>query len=459
MLTLLYLLTFALLLSIGLIMIWRHGILYFPLYFYLYLAIFHALIPLMLLAAEDVFLPIMRRPALLEFMTPEHYLVALFLVATAALTFPLGWKLGGKAPLLVLRRSCGRIKNVREGQRAVTTVWLILILGAVGFVVFFSAFGGVFRALEVARAFRTGAFEITNPWSFMRPVGDFTKVAMLLFVAVWLSGRRTMPVIAGLIIAFLFSFLMIFFQGGRLGLALHVAVVMILFVSSGYLSIFHAAVIGTIASITLFFGYQIFFFIYGIFTDTELRIPDSIRELTPLQFYVLELSFPAIGLATSIHAVENNIVPLRFGAEIFQGIASILPSRFVDLGLISVGALHTAFSNPGGGGSIPVDMIIYGIYSFYIPGPAIMALVVGFCTRIVFRYLARIPWPRIRFALEVYLLFSLVRHLVYFDPASSINSMYFIVICAALIYVVSRRSLKSTADHINAPLDRGRYAT
>lgn len=439
MLGMLYFVAFLVLAGIALALSLRRGMLFFPIYFYLYLAVFHALIPLLLIVGADVFFPLIPRQFLLPLLTTEHFLLAMLLVATAAVVFPIGWKAGGTVPLLAARASRRRLQSMPERKIAVATSWAILAIGAIGFFAFFNAFGGIFRALEVARAFRTGAFEISNPLSFMRPIGDFTKVASLLFVALWLAGRRSPAVLAGLSLSIILSFMMLFFQGGRLGLAMHVCLILIMFVSTGYLSVMRAAIIGVVASILLFYGYQLLFFIYGIFSNAELRIPGGLDVLSPTEFFVVELSFPSIGLATAIDAVASGTASLRYGADILYGILSIVPARFLDLGFERAGMVHTAISNPGGGATIPVDMMIYGVYSFNLAGPAIFSFLVGFIVRQTDRYLRRISWKRIGFALKLYFLLLFSRHLVYFDPASSINSIYFLILCTLIVYVVSQR--------------------
>lgn len=444
MLVALYFLSFVTLSYIALLMGQRKGALFFPVYFYFYLAVFHTFIPFLLIVGEDIFFPIMRRQLLLPLLTNEHYFVALSLVWTAAVVFPLGWKLGSRAPLLVMRALPFKGHELPERQLAIITSYVILGLGTIGFFAYFNAFGGIFRALEVARAFRTGGFEITNPLAFMRPIGDFTKVASLLFVALWMAGRRNTQALVGLFSSTTLSLLMLFFQGGRLGLAIYICLIIIMFVSNGYLSLLRASIIVAIAAIILFFGYQIMFSVYSLFSATEFIAPDSADSLSPIEFGVVELSFPSLGLAVAMHAIANGIAELRFGIDVIYGIFSIVPSRFLNIGFEHAGTVHTAIANPGGGGTIPLDMMVYGIYAFDVLGPAIFAFIVAFVVQITLRYIRRVPWPNIRFALELYFLLLFARHLVYFNPASSINSIYFLVLSTIIVYVVSRRSLRKT---------------
>ncbi|MCC5983389.1 MAG: hypothetical protein JJU42_03385 [Rhodobacteraceae bacterium] len=450
MLVLLYLISFAILSAIILSLSLRNGILHYPIYFFSYLAMFHILIPLLFMVFGVDSFPVTSLRSQLPLLTTEHYVIALILIWIAAMTFPLGWALGGRLPLITLRPSRGLLRDQPERQTAVLVSWVILALGTFGFFLYFNAFGGIFRALEVAREFRTGRFEISNPFSFMRPFGDFTKVAVLLFIALWLERRRTLPVGIGFLLALCLSFLMLFFQGGRLQLTQHAALILIIMTSAGYLSVARAVVILLVASLLLLYGYQILFFIYGFFTDAELIVPRSVDQSSPLEFFIVELSFPSIGLATAMNTVEKGLIELRYGVDIIYGILSIIPTRFLDLGFDRITVLHTAVANPGGLGGIPVDMMGYGIYTNYIFGPVLFAFLVGFFTRLTFRYLDRITWPRIRFVLKLYFMLWFARSLVYFDPVASINSMYFLVFCAIIIYICSRWSLRRNATDTDA---------
>lgn len=435
----LYLLSLAALLGIVLFLAMRKGMLYFPIYFYLYLAGFHIGLPVVLMSAPDSFLSIMPRQFLLGLMDPMHYVTALILVWSAAACFMGGWKVAGYVPLVAGRRTLGERSNVREGRLAVMAGWALLGAGAIGFVLYFNAFGGIFSALEGARAYRTGALEIDNPLSFMRPIGDFAKVALVVFVALWLSGFRSAAVVLGLLVSLVLAFLMTVFQGGRLTFVILICLVLLMFVSDGFLSIRRAAVIGAIAAVLLFFGYQVIFFFYALAGGEELQIPGARDSMSPLEFFVVEMSFPAVGLATALDSVNAGDVPLRYGVDVVYGLVSIVPARFLEWEFESIGAIHTTLSNPFGQASIPVDMVTYGVYAGHVVGPGVFAFLVAIVVRVSFRYLARIGWGRVRFALQLYFFLLFARHLVYFDPAASINSMYFLILGAVFIYALAPR--------------------
>lgn len=436
---LLYLVSLVVLLGIVLHLAMRKGMLYFPVYFYSYLAVFHVALPIVLMSASDAFLAVMPRQFLLELLEPVHYVAALILVWSAAACFALGWRVARYIPLVVGRPTPGERRDVAEGRLAVLAAWALLVVGAIGFILYFDAFGGVFRALEVARAYRTGAFEIENPLSFLRPIGDFAKVALVVFIALWLSGCRSSSVVVGLVTALVLAFLMTVFQGGRLSFALLICLVVLMFVSDGALSIRRAAVIGSVGALFLFFGYQILFFVYALAGGGELRIPDARDSLSPFEFFIVEMSFPAVGLATALDAVRSGDVAVRYAIDVVYGMVSLVPARWLDWDMESIGAIHTAISNPSGQASIPVDMVTYGVYAGHWAGPGLFGFLVALVVRVTFRYLARIAWARVRYALQLYFFLLFARHLVYFDPSASINSMYFLILAAAFIYALAPR--------------------
>lgn len=434
----LYLVLFAALISLALLLYLRNGLLYFPAYFFAYLALFHALIPAVLVLNFETYSKLLR-PNLLVHINDQQLLVNLVFIITSAIGFSIGWLFASKVPSVVIR-PLSYSQACDEGDRAILVAFTFLAIGLVGFVLYFSGFGGLGNAYAVARQVRSGVATFDGHLTFMRPVADLVKIAGILFFALYVAGLRQRRLLLGLIVALTASFMMLLFQGGRLGLALYFATLLAIHsFSHNEVSIFRMVVILLAVAILLFFGYDLLFLVYSTFSSEVDPIAVSSERPSIVSFFVSELSFPSLSLAVAQQAVNTGLVAPRLGVDFLLGIVSIIPARFYRVDMDYVGHIHTALYNPHGIGQIPVDLITYGLYSFGIFGPFVIAFLVAGAIKLIYRYCDGIAWPRYRFAFKVFITFLMARNLVYFDPAMAINSLFYVFVSFFVVYLISRR--------------------
>ena len=435
----------------------KFGILHFPVYAFTFLAVFHLLVPIILQIDSERLFEVLGRRFPVRLSTEQLFLNLIF-VLMAALAFTGGWRLAGNVPILFSNRMNSYPMGMRRERFIAWLPWMFLTVGALGFYLYFSAFGGIVSALAVARQFRTGFYEIDNPFTFMRPVGDFVKISAALFFAFYLVDKKNLGVLFGLILALVLSFLMLLFQGGRLSIAMFTRVLLLIWWSRN--SRASLSVVGGIAllmSVILYFGYELLFSVYGYFGAELGAMPNRQDELGVLEFVVYELSFPSLSLVIAFDAVLSGDVSLRYGIDALIGLTSIIPDRFWSIDVARIGPVHTALANPAGMGSIPIDMLTYGVYSFGIGvGPAVSAFALGMVTRLVFRHISRLPWPSVRAVFHLLFLAQFSRALAYFDPALSINSMYYLLIGLSVAYLAAcfrfRAAPASSYRRVHGPM-------
>jgi hypothetical protein len=379
-----------------------------------------------------------------SFLAPRDVELIFVLACLTWFGLLVGWRVARSVPLPVLSSEPQPVDREVYIRLSLGLAWFLLVAGFLATLVYMRAYGGPIRAMAVAAAIRSGIMTTVNPWSFLRAVGDLGIFASFIFLGAWVAGIRSIAVKLGTVISIAFSLYMYLFLGGRLSLGIYLLIVLLGVGLASGRSLGRYWLVGGIALVAFsMFGHALIYagraFMLqqwaGIPISQPVRIVPSLAS--PIDFLLLEWTFPLASVQMALDQIGSGGVGYRYGRDLVYGVLSLIPSRIMPLPFVTIETMHTGLINPGSRGAIPVDVVTYGVYSFGANGVFLMGTAAGFTARLAQRYVQLIPVRELQIVLQVVVAFFMGKHLIYFDPAGTINTTAYIAFGIFLLLGIS----------------------
>lgn len=312
-----------------------------------------------------------------ESLYPAHTAGALILLAGVWF----GWLLGGGLRIFAVQAPAAPSGHVNG--RLEKAMWVLLIIACVMQWLYTQAYGGFIGMLEYSSAIRSSIFTVENSLSFLQPFGSLALFSSFGFWGLWLSRRRGIGVVGGLLFSFIFSLYILYSRLGRIAFLAYLATFILgtlLFRRPRPLRLLAG---GGLLMLAILVG------VYYVSFWLNLKAADSL----PI-FLARELSFP----------FGSFFAQLATGDNLFRGFRDflfaplfLLPSSWWSTWIEDVSQVNTALimgapkGEQGVTGGIPVDLLTLGIMQAHVFGIAIVGAMFGVLLRFVQYLLDRTP--------------------------------------------------------------------
>ena len=374
-----------------------------------------------------------------ESLYPVHTLGALMLLA--GLWF--GWLLGGSWRIVGAKTETAVPRHAKA--RLQKAMWLLLIVAVVMQWMYTRAYGGFFGLLEYSAAIRSAIFAVDNPLSFLQPFGGLALFASFGFWGLWLSRRRGVGVVAGLVLSFLFSLYILYSWRGRMAFLVYLATFALGMLLCRRPNPLRLLAGGGLLMLAIAVG------AYYVSLWLNLKAADSLPE-----FLARELAFP----------FGSFFAHLGTGGNLFRGFTDflftpffLLPSSWWSTWIEDVSQVNTALimgapkGEQGVTGGIPVDLLTLGLMQAHVFGIPIVEAMFGVLLRVVQRLIDRIPDPGLGAVFGAYAALKLaVLGIFYAQPALVVSGNFDFLVSALVIAFVLRLPRIRWLPHRFAPM-------
>ena len=355
-----------------------------------------------------------------EPLYPVHTLCALMLLTS--LWF--GWLLGDRLRIVGAPIDAAAPRYTQA--RLAKAMWLLLIIAVVMQWLYTRAYGGFLGLLEYSAAIRSAIFTVENPLSFLQPFGGLAFFSSFGFFGLWLSRRRDILMVAGLVLSFLFSLYLLYSWLGRIAFLVYVASFALGALMCRRPKPLPALAGGGLLMLAVVVG------AYYVSLWLNLKAADSLPG-----FLARELAFPFGSFFAQLGAGDN----------LFRGFVDflftpffLLPSSWWSTWIKEVSQVNTALimgapkGEQGVTGSIPVDLLTLGLMQAHVFGIPIVGAMFGVLLRVVQRLIDRIPDPGVGAVFGAYAALKLaVLGVFYAQPALVVSGNFDFLISALVV--------------------------
>lgn len=262
------------------------------------------------------------------------------------------------------------------------TAFSALLIGLTCFVLWTSAYGGVFGVLEYASALRSGYnVGIENSYTVFKRFVPLIQFSNYIFLGILINYKKLYAFIFFAISLF-FSVLYLLANDGRAPLVMHFVslVVIILNLNIGYSKKISLKKAVLFSFVTLFAIHNVDIINSAVMKDGPLDL--SFDVLGALRE---EFSFTVRSSQSIFIYLEEFPLTFRLPLEILSGVLGILPSYFRPEWLEKLEMLNTYYWKMNVGtefyGGKPPDLIIVGIYTMNYFGVLLLPLLYGILIR------------------------------------------------------------------------------
>lgn len=325
--------------------------------------------------------------------------------------------------------------------------YLMFITSVVSYWLYTKAYGGFIGIFEYSRAIRSGVFYVENPFSFLQRFGSFSFFSSFIFFGILIDKKikkkNSFFLFIGFIFSFLFSLYVLFTWEGRISLAFYV------------LTFFLGYTLYNYKNVLDFFSKSIFFFFISLFliimSDRILKRSSGNEGI--LDFLARELSFPFASYIVHISAQDY-----RWFKDLLVSPIYILPQRIWGQLVDTASDLNTIYimgarkGESGVTGSIPVDMLSFGIIEGSVVGVLLIGLFWGALLLIVERFIYNISIKSIKgvmFIIYANIVLNVaILNVLYGDPQHFITRNFHVII--GVLLMVFFQKISFTKNHMNS---------
>lgn len=361
----------------------------------------------------------------------EAYALHTIMAALLAVGVYLGWH-SLKASSPFPNREALGIRRP-ECRVWVSGFWSLLILAVVAQLAYARAYGGLEAQLDYSSLVRSSVFEQVpvNSLSFLAPFPKCALVACFGFFGLMLSGHRTAPVVAGLLLSASLSVYIFYNTVWRLGFGMFLFTFLVATISLKVQSIKRQTAIICITGPMLL-----------LLLDYLSSALDIKPAETTVEFISKEISFPFGGFFAHW---SNDETHFRGFMDIAAIPAYLLPSSLWSKWLDTADDVNTALIMGASKGysevtaSIPVDAIILGFLQAHVLGVLVVGFLFGVGLKMLQRALDTIPIHGVRATFQASMaLVAACFPLFYADPSLIVTANFHWIIGLALVMIMSR---------------------
>lgn len=337
-----------------------------------------------------------------------------------------GWSFPSKLiPLAVDQPAIMGLKH--QETRWALAFWIMLVLAVMFQWLYAKNYGGYFGLMKYTSYIRSSQFANVpdNPWSFLKPFGGLAMISAYGFFGLWLSRRRGIGTVLGLILAFALSLYILYSWLGRMGFLVFLAIFALGVVLEKRSSPIKVLVLGAASFLILLF------LVYNLSLLMNLKAAASLPR-----FLARELSYPF----ASFFAQFND------GEHLYRGFVDfllspvyLLPSSWWDNWFNPVGDVNTALimgapkGEGGVTGAIPVDLLTLGLMQSGLVGIIVVGALFGLFLRLLQKLLDKIPFNGVRGVFEAYLVLNIAVLGVFYAQPDLVISGNFALIFGGFI--------------------------
>ncbi|MGC8979220.1 hypothetical protein [Caldisericum sp.] len=321
--------------------------------------------------------------------------------------------------------------------------WVMLFIAIASYFIYVKGYGGYGSLLKYAPFIRSGHFElipVSNPWTFLERFGSFAFFSSFVFFGLALSNvsaRRFKALnIAGFIVSFSLSILVLYARLGRLSLVAYLVIFPIGYWLFRYKISFRTIILLiAISSLTIF--------VLVPLANSLLKRGSSSTGIGT--FYASQMSFTYISFFAQMDAGQY-----RYMKDVLLSTIDILPDRIFKnlLHLDSASDVNTARikgavkGQDGVSGEVPIDILTFSFMEGGILGLLILGIIWGAILMFVEIFINKILSP-VREMLYVFSIINIsVLTIPYGDPRHFfVENLYFVVGVAAF-YIFGAINIK-----------------
>lgn len=369
--------------------------------------------------------------------TYELYPLALLLAVISYLSLLAGWSVTGTfydSDRLLYARPAGDTRNRALMTKMVVTAWLLLTASFTAYYLYSLAYGGFAGLAIVSNALRAGWSEVSNPWSFLKRFGGLTIVASYLFLVALRTkhaGAHQHTSRLGFMLSSMFSLYVLLTWQGRLTLAFYVLALILADAEFRQRRIRATTLFVPVAliSVLLFAGNDLLYLFRQFAESGHAPVFTEKPGLEPAQDFILgELSFPIVSINTALSSIYNGVIGLRFFVDVPLGILGLIPQRWLTNTFETASTINTRLIDPSLPGTIPTDLISFGIYSLGVYGPPVVSSILGIFARATQRYITKIRPAGLGVVLFFAYGLTIARSVAYADPAQILEGSFYLLL-------------------------------
>lgn len=295
----------------------------------------------------------------------------------------------------------------------------------------YGGFIGYFQFNRLIRSELVESFERSR-FSFLWPFSGFAIISCFGFWGLLLSGMKKKSIIFGFILSFILSVWVVFASAGRVNI---VTFFMVLFLSILIKMRIQALYWVLIVSIGPIVGIVVLFNISNLL---------SIKGAEGLVEYIVRyVSFPFVSFFAHLKSWNFYYFYEVLGWFLFLLPSSITSDWLYTAADINTIAIEGARKGEGGvTGSIPTDMLTYGLMQFHIVGVMVFSALLGWILRVLSEIAGSFRFPGLSSVFLSYVIIKMGVFLLFGSQPSLLIRAHFPVV-VILLGVTVWQSLKS----------------
>lgn len=260
---------------------------------------------------------------------------------------------------------------------------LFFSIGLISLLFYIVSVGGIWTALENGSRFRSGLGSAENKAAFLKYLTPFMVVASYYFWALTRKTRKNKKSWQSICYRSLFyasillSLFILYHNAGRLSLAAYLLVFLIATkILTGKINPLFVIAGLCICLVIIISGDNLFTLFR---TDKPVIFEQQYLPRDHLIGFLLEFSFPFVNLANAYLQLGDGI-DIRYFIDLPLSLLYMLPERLIGLHLPDTLSDLNSYSFRSSG-TVPVDLLSFGYYSFGISGVIISCFAFGLLSR------------------------------------------------------------------------------
>ena len=349
------------------------------------------------------------------------------LVILLTIGIMVGWKLPIK-----IKNYLEKLSRITFSSRDSKNLYAAIIILLLSFLIrwlYVLEFGGFIQYLEYSRLIRSGASDISNPFSFLKPFGELAVISSFMFWGLWIKKYKKLISFIGLTLSLLFSVYILFSNAGRVSLVLYFATFLVAYAYQSNIkskTILLFAVIGFPVVIISLYYISLYF---------QIKAADSISY-----YFIKETSFVFVSFFAQLS--EGDL--FRLFIDFLMAPTHLLPSSWTLDWYESASQTNTiiisgAIKGEGGvTGGIPVDLMTLGLMQINALGILPVGMLFGIVIRRLDYFLRLIQNKPLQNILISY--FSLriaFIGILYSQPDHFIGGLFSLISVLIILYIIN----------------------
>lgn len=378
-------------------------------------------------------------PENIDFVGREYIITSsdIFYTHTIAIVLAMiGLYFGWYLPSFKIKYKASRVFSEANKRTIIFWLYLMLLLSVFSMYLYTSDYGGFLEYFSYNRLIRSAAmdeFEVSR-YSFLLPFGKFAFIAFFGFLGVVISRGRSVMIYIGLLTSFVASVYLLFANAGRLAAIAFFGILFLALLPKKILT-------STRFWVLLVIPFSIFcsWLMYEVSDYFGLN-----PSATLLSYILKESSFVFVSFFAQFK--EGNL--FNFFYDVIFAPAYLLPSSWTINWLTNASEINTIIimgakkGEQGVTGSMPVDLLTFGLMQFHFFGVLIYAIFFGYVLRLLMHIAASFRYDGVSVVFSVYTMINFGVLTVFYSYPKHIIYGYFPIVLILICYIAIRGSKK-----------------